>query len=43
MHTPPGLIPDSSVLVSLITLLAITAVFLGLAIFIFYNKEYKFE
>ncbi len=39
----PGIIPDSSALVSIIVLLAITSVFLGLAIFTVYRKEYKFE
>ena len=45
-HGPPGMpgvIPDSSPLVSIIVLLAVTGVFLGLAILTVYRKEYKFE
>lgn len=38
---PPGVIPDSSPLVSIIVLLIVTGVFLGLAVFTFSRKEYK--
>lgn len=46
VHGPPGLpglIPDSSPLVSIIVLLIVTCVFLGLAILTVYRKEYKSE
>jgi len=40
-HRPPGVISDSSPLISVIALLIITGVFLGLAVFTFSRKEYK--
>jgi len=43
MHMPPEVVSDSSALVSIIVLLAIIGVFLGLAIFTIYRKEYRFE
>ena len=43
MHLPPGVIPDSSPLSSVVTLLIIGTIFLALTIFIVYRKEYRFE
>ena len=43
MHLPPGVIPDSSLLSSVVTLLIIGTIFLALTIFTIYRKEYRFE
>ena len=43
IHLPPGVIPDSSPLSSVVTLLVVVIIFLALTVFTIYRKEYKFE